>query len=94
MRVALHEFRQESTLSTTDINDVTELGAINRGCMDRCAAVLVLRDEGVEQTAIFRLRFHVLEEPSAIRAVKCRQACSNSVLQVVPRTPNAIEAPI
>src|SRR6516162_4807688 len=94
MRVALHEFRQESTLSTTDIHDVTEPGAVNRGCMDRCAAVLAPRDEGVEETAILRLRFHVLEKAPVIRAVKCRLACSNAVFQVVPCTPNAVEAPI
>ena len=94
MRVAFHEFRQESTLSTTDIHDVTEPGTVDRGCMDRCAAVLVPRDEGVEEAAILRRHFHVLEKTSAIRAVKCRLACSNAVFQVVPCTPNAVEAPI
>ena len=94
MRVALQKFGQKRALSATDVHDVTKSGAVDRGSMDRCAAVLVLRDEVVEKTAICLLRFHVLEETPPIRAVKCRLACSNAVFQVVPGTSNAAEAPI
>jgi hypothetical protein len=46
---------------------VTKSAAVDRGGMDRRAAVFVSRDESVEKIAVFRLGVLVLEETPAIR---------------------------
>jgi hypothetical protein len=94
MYLALQQFGEEGTFATADIHDVAKSGAVNRGCVDRGAAALASRDEGVKEVSIFRPRRHMFEETAPIGTVKRRLTGSNAVFKMVPGSPNAIEAPI